>query len=260
MEGLGLSSIQIDWTLFTLVVAVQLPLMIVLPIVLGLAVKRRLGEPMNVWLVGALTFVLSQVVHLPLNYALGLLGPPRAVALLPLPIVGAIAGLSAGICEEVARFVSLRFLLKERRQWQSGVQFGLGHGGIEAIVFGTLAALGLINVLLAPYAEKMGLSVDDQAALRHAARQYWETPWYLPVLAGYERMAAIVFHVGASTLVLRAVVRSHYGYLVAAILLHAALDAPIVFLPQVGIAPIHGWLTVCAIGMAILCWRLRKRW
>jgi uncharacterized membrane protein YhfC len=241
-------------------VAVQLPLMIVLPILLGLAGKRWMGEPMSVWLLGALTFVLSQVVHLPLNFALGLLGPPRGVALLPLPVVGAVAGLSAGVCEEVARFLSLRFLLKERRKWQTGVQFGLGHGGIEAIVFGVLAALGLVNMLLAPYAEKMGLSLDDQASLRHAARQYWEMQWSLPVLAGYERVAAIVFHVGASTLVLRGVVRRHYGYLVAAILLHAALDAPIVFLHQVGIGPIYGWLTVCALGMAVLCWFLRTCW
>lgn len=234
--------------------------MIVLPISLGLAARKRLGEPMGVWLVGALTFVLSQVVHLPLNFALGLLGPPRGVALLPIPIVGLVAGLSAGVCEEVARFLSFRFLLKERRQWQSGLQFGLGHGGIEAIVFGSLAALGLVNVLLAPYAEKMGLSLDDQASLRHAARQYWESPWYLPLLAGYERVAAIVFHVGASMLVLRGVVRSNYAYLVLAVLLHASLDAPIVFLHQVGIWPIYGWLTVCATGMAILCWRLRRSW
>ncbi len=47
----------------------QIPLMIGLPLWLGLRLRRKLDIPMKVWAIGALAFVVSQVVHLPLNWA-----------------------------------------------------------------------------------------------------------------------------------------------------------------------------------------------
>lgn len=234
--------------------------MIGFPIGLGWFLARRLGEPFSVWATGALAFVASQVVHLPLNYALGLLGPPRGVALMPLPIVGLVAGLSAGICEELARWLAFRYVIARSRSWNGAVLFGAGHGGIEAILLGFLVALGLANVPLAPAAAALGLSEDQQAALRHAARLYWQTPWYHAALAGYERLCAIAFHIGASTLVLRAVVRRNVGYLLAAIGLHAALNFPIVYGRELGLAALYAYLTLAALGMLVLCLRLRRRW
>jgi uncharacterized membrane protein YhfC len=242
--------------LLATVLVVQLPLMIVFPIVLGFTLRRRLQVPMSVWLIGALAFVVSQMVHLPLNFALGLLGPPRGVALLPRPVIGVVAGLSAGVCEESARWLALRFLLKDRRSWKDGLQFGAGHGGIEAILFGGLVLIGLVNVLLAPYAAALGLNADDQAALRHAARQYWATPALHAFLGGYERLCAMAFHVGASVIVLRGVVRGKIGYLFAAILLHAALNFPIVYLNEIGTGPFYVLLTLFGAGMLAIAWRL----
>lgn len=234
--------------------------MIGVPLALGFVIRKRSGEPFSVWTMGAIAFVASQVVHLPLNFALGLLGPARGVALLPLPIVGLVAGLSAGVCEETARYLALSFVLRDRRAWQTGVQFGAGHGGIEAIVLGVLALFGLVNVLLAPHASSLGLSLDDQAALRHGARQYWEMPWYLPVLAGYERLCAISFHIGASTLVLHGIVMRRVRWLLLAIALHTLLDFPIVFQKAIGHVGIYSYLTVAALGMLGICWWLRRRW
>src|SRR5699024_12320352 len=51
------------------------------------------------------------------------------------PIVFSIVlGLSAGIFEEVTRYVLMRFVMY-KRTWQSGFFFGAGHGVIEAIIF-----------------------------------------------------------------------------------------------------------------------------
>jgi uncharacterized membrane protein YhfC len=233
--------------------------MIVVPIVVGVVLRRRLGTTMAIWAIGAAAFVSSQIVHLPLNFALGLLGPPRGVALLPLWAVGAIAGLSAGLCEESARYVAMRWFLKKHRSWESAVQFGAGHGGIEAILFGVLALLALINVLIAPAASSLGLSLDDQAALRHAARLYWQAPWYHPVLAGYERLCAIGVHIGLSTLVMRGVARGQIGYLLLAILLHAMTNFPIVYMPQIGLLPIYVFLTLMAAALLGIAVWLRAR-
>src|SRR5262249_45823734 len=82
--------------------------MLVFPLAVGRFVARRFGVPWSLWAYGALTFVASQVVHLPLNWATGLLGkPPRGLGLMPLPLLALVAGLSAGLCEELTRYVAL---------------------------------------------------------------------------------------------------------------------------------------------------------
>src|SRR5690606_23488709 len=97
-------------------VLVQWPLMLGLPIWLALWLACRrgkaLGRPWSIWGLGMLGFVLSQVVHLPLNWevvhlplnwALGLMGAPSAVGMASPPVVAAALGLTAGLCEETVR-------------------------------------------------------------------------------------------------------------------------------------------------------------
>ncbi len=94
-------------------------------------IRRRYGIGWSVFALGALTFVLSQVVHLPLNAALGLLGGGRGVALWPLVPMALVAGLSASICEEGARLLVLLFLARHVRGWRPGLQYGAGTGGLR---------------------------------------------------------------------------------------------------------------------------------
>lgn len=264
MEGPALTSalvatpIQIAWGNLCAAVLGQFPLMLLLPLALAVVLRRRVGARYALFAVGGATFVASQVVHLPLNYALGLLGPPRGVALFPLPLVGLIAGLSAGLCEELARYVSMRFVVKNDRGWSSALGFGAGHGGVEAMIFGLLALVGPVNVLLAPFAASLGVPDGDQAIMRHAARQYWALPWYLPLLAGWERVCAMAFHIGASVLVMRAVTRRRLGYLGLAIGLHAALNAPIVYAQAIGHFWLYAYLSAAGLGMLFLTLRLRE--
>ena len=51
--------------------------MIFFPLALGWWIRRRYRVGWGIFFAGAATFVLSQIVHLPLNWALGLLGGGR---------------------------------------------------------------------------------------------------------------------------------------------------------------------------------------
>src|SRR5258708_29377781 len=88
-------------------------LMLGLPFMLGALLSRQLGTRWGLFWVGAVTFIGSQVVHIPLNLVLGRLG---LLAIGPepgrLPLTAAVAGLSAGVCQELAPYLVLRFLLK----------------------------------------------------------------------------------------------------------------------------------------------------
>ena len=205
---------------------VQYPLMLLFPLLLGWWLRRRYGVRWGLFGAGALTFIASQVVHLPLNWALGLLGGGRGVALWPLVPLALVAGLSAGVCEEGARWLVLRFFLKRARGWREALQFGAGHGGIEAIIFGLLALWTLVQMIVLRSLDltASGITGDTADQVRAALAAYWSSPWYLPLLAGLERVFAITFHIAMAVLVMRAFTRRNIGYLVAAIAAHAALD------------------------------------
>lgn len=93
---------------------------------------------------GALAFFLAQVVlRLPLlNFAVPALPEPfRDLLLNP-----AALSFSAGIFEETARLVLMLVLLKGFHRWVDGAAFGLGHGGLEAVLLGGTGQIGNLTL------------------------------------------------------------------------------------------------------------------
>ena len=207
-------------------VLIQYPLMIFFPLALGWWIRRRYRVGWGIFLAGAATFILSQIVHLPLNWALGLLGGGRGVALWPLAAMALVAGLSAALCEEGARWIVLTFFLKQFRRWDQGLQYGAGHGGVEAIIFGVLALISFISMIALRLLDPAVLNLAGAAAEQAQAQmaQYWATPWYMSILAGLERVFAITLQIAMALLVVRSVARRQPLYLLAAIGLHTAVD------------------------------------
>jgi uncharacterized membrane protein YhfC len=223
---------------------VQYPLMIGLPIVLGLRLRRRLSVPLWVWFVGMASFVGSQVVHLPLN---ALLDRPLAGA--PLGVVAVTLGLSAGLCEELARYLAMRLLLRRQQAgWATAMLLGAGHGGVEAIIFGVLAALGMVSMLAVPLMGERAALPEVQAAVW----SYWVNPWYLPVYAGVERVGAMMSHLGMSVLVMRAVTRKNLLWLAAAVGAHALMDGLLLPLKAARVDDLWLEVVVLVIGAALL--------
>lgn len=215
-------------TLLTLLF--ELPIMIGLPLVLAWQIKKRTGASYALWAFGALTFIGSQVVHLPLNWALGLLAIGNVhlleLGFLPLPEFALAAGLSAGLCEELARYVTVRLLLRRRRlDFGDALELGAGHGGAEAMIIGALAAIAFVLMLGVKWFPGLAAHLGSPGALRGAADQYWTMAWSAPLVAGLERVSAIAAHLGMNVLVVRAGVERRLRWLVLSILAHTAVDA-----------------------------------
>ena len=232
------------------IMLVQLPLMLLFPLAMGWWIRRRYGVGWAVFGAGALTFIVSQAVHLPLNWALGLLGSGRGVGTWPLLPMAIAAGLSAGICEEGARWLGLTFAFKRVRSWSQGLQYGAGHGGVEAIIFGLIVLVNVVAMIALRSLPPSVLGVSGAAAdqLRSAAEAYWKTPWHLPVLAGLERVFAITIQIALASLVVRAVAGRQVGFLAAAIAAHTAVDAVAVWGART-LSPI--WVEVIVAGFAV---------
>lgn len=208
-------------------------MMIVLPVLVGIFIHRRWGPPWRLYFIGLATFIGSQLLHIPFNWLvinqLQLI-PSDTAVLSNLIILAVFAGLSAGVFEEVARYLTYRFWAKDARTWAKGMMLGAGHGGIEAILLGSLGLINFVILLglsqgyfesLIP-AEQMGL-VEAQIA------EMFGLPWYMVILGAVERGFAICLHLAFSVMVLQVFLRKNVWWLVAAIVWHAVVDATAVF-------------------------------
>ena len=210
-------------------------LMIGMPLILGIVLARKLGGEWRLYGVGAITFIGSQVLHIPFNLwvlspYLEKMGWNGVQSGVPLVIVAVLLGLSAGVFEETARYLIFRTRLKDRRDWCSALMFGAGHGGIEAIIVGILALATLIQIMTLRGADLATVVPADQLDLAEAQIEaFWALPWYAVLLGALERASAIALHLGATVLVLQAFTRKHIGWLFAAIAWHASLDAVAVY-------------------------------
>jgi uncharacterized membrane protein YhfC len=200
---------------------VQLPLMLLMPILVGVWIAKRFGASWRLWAMGAITFVLSQVVHVPLEY--GVWGFAPDLRAQPLPLVALITGLSAGLCEEVARYVMLRYGMPKARSFGDAVMFGAGHGGIEAMFIGLLAVAEFAAMFAQRWLPPGSLS-PELTKFASSQDAYWSYAWYMPALSGLERISAMIAHVAMTLMVMRAVVRGRIGWLLAAIGVHATVD------------------------------------
>lgn len=205
--------------------------MIAFPIVVAGFFVKASKTTWKIFGLGALAFIAAQTLHIPFNqFVLNPLFTKLNITLtpeieqLPLIFISIILGLSAGIFEEVARYLWFRFFLKEKRDWENGFMLGLGHGGIEAIIIGAIGILTFFqistikNIDLATYG-------DQAQVIQETITTYLNTPWHTFLLGALERFSAIMIHIGLSVIVLQVFKKKKISWLFIAIGWHAFIDA-----------------------------------
>ena len=188
--------------------------------------SRRFPRLWRAFWCGALAFTVSQVLtRLPL---MTLVVPQLPEAVAGFLVSGPVASFTAGLFEETGRLVVMLLLLKAFHRWIDGVSFGLGHGGIEAILLIGLANVN--NLVLAATINAGQWDVIAQALPPEAADQLFtaltQTAPAMFLLGGVERLAAITLHIACSLIVLAGIV--HGRKLVAwvvAVLVHAGCSS-----------------------------------
>lgn len=204
-----------------------------LPFGIMLWLKRRYGVSWRLFGVGVLTFIASQVVHIPLLSAVNRLLiyqlPPYDVSYAAIFLQAVMLGLLAGLCEETARLAGYWFLKDRAKAFGAALALGAGHGGIESIGVGISLAATLIMSLLALRSNQTvgGLTPQSAAAI-------FANPWYVPLVSLFERLTSVSLHITLSVMVWQAVTRRAWGWYVGAVIYHALVDAMAVALPLLG--------------------------
>ncbi|RME10831.1 MAG: YhfC family intramembrane metalloprotease [Ardenticatenia bacterium] len=174
--------------------------------------RRRSGATWQAWFFGVATFTVSQLIlRLPLLTLLTM--ALRDVDVSPSsPAVwvfnAVVLSFSAGLFEEWGRWFFLKYLAKHVRDFREGVMFGLGHGGIEAIVLVGLNVMGTLVLLLmgdAILAQLSALAPQDADAVRQQIEAVRTLPAWTPLLGLWERVLAMTLHVALTLLVVHAV-------------------------------------------------------
>lgn len=212
---------------FTLLVSLLLPLFISIYLIIR---SKSYFKPI---LVGVLTFLIFQVFTR--IYILQVILPTQVWYILftyDYPILYAfLLSLTAGLFEEIGRYIMMKYILR-KMDIKKALAFGLGHGGIEAILF-----VGIALVLTNP------MLIDSQQLL----------------MSGLERFSAIIFHLGFSVLVYQMIFRSKKFNLLYAISLHTLVNFISVVLMMNGVNMwiIEGVLFFFAIIMIIF---IKSQW
>ena len=240
-------------------------LMLGIPCVLALGLYRRGKAGFRPIWIGAAAFILSQVGHIPFNQFIMLpLLETRGISPsvqegLSLLILGVAAGLSAGLFEEIARYLALKYWLKKEHNDFLPIKYGVGHGGVEAILTGLLALYAFIQVMVMAGEGALSSFGPEQAALIQSQLDaYWAVPWGQSLLGAWERISAIIFHIGASIMVYKSIREKNPAWLLNAVLGHTALNAfAVIFVSKMNIVLLEGIIFLFAIGWLAWAWMIR---
>ena len=208
---------------------------ILLPVILLIVWRKRTHAPFTAALCGALIFAvfalgLEQVMHYFVLRSSNFI----TQNLWAYVLYGSFA---AGIFEETGRLVGFKLILRKQDRRETGVMYGIGHGGMEAIL---LVGVNMITYVVLVLQHGLlngngngGMSSQVQAAMQAISASSTGTL----LLSGVERIIAVAFHIALSVLVFQAAKRPGKFYLYpVAILLHAGLDS-IAVLYQRGVVP-----------------------
>jgi uncharacterized membrane protein YhfC len=182
---------------------------LLLPVGAGIWLSLKKKGYLKPLLFGVMTFVVFQVLtRIPILQGVLPQMPWYIVMQTGYPLLYALfLGSTAALFEEGGRYLVMRLFLKNRQRVSDGIAFGIGHGGIEAVL---LAGINALIILLA------GSAIDPG----------------MMFAGGVERISTMMLHVAWSVMVLKSVRENKISYLLLAFALHTFIDAAAVFLGQ----------------------------
>lgn len=222
-----------------------------IPVLLVVVTKKRWGFPAKTVVIGALIFVVFQMVlRLPFLTALSRNPIYQTWAARPwfLPLF---LGFSAALFEEGGRLAGFRVFLGRKPDWRDGLGVGLGHAGAESLLIGgvtyvnNLIASSRINAGIYP---APGADPARLEALSRLKETLVSTEWYWFLLGGGERVFSIAIQVGLTFLVLQALRESRGWPLVIACVLHLLVNAGALYLKaSTGFWAAEVWVLIWAV-------------
>lgn len=196
-----------------------------LPIGLCMYAMKKWSVKLSSLLWGMATFivaamVLEQMFH---GVVMSIVGVEKLTG--NIWIYGLYGGLCAAVFEESARFIVLRRLVKKVRGLGDAFLYGVGHGGIEAIlIVGLVQISNLSSSIMINNGKIMnvlnGLDGGTRETMIDQLSTLWTSQSYLFYISGIERILAISGHICFSIFIYLGIVKQKKALLLAAYIGH----------------------------------------
>ena len=184
-------------------------------------------------------------------------------------LYGLYGGLAAGIFEETGRFLAMKFYMKKSLTKENALMYGVGHGGIEAVMIVGMSYISNLMVALMINANGIdsllvGLDETTKEATLEQLSALWTLPSYQFFFAGVERISAMMLQIALSYLVYRAVKTRQMKFYGLAIAIHFAVDAGTVIASGylgsqfVGLLILEGVLLIVVIFICKRVWKMYR--
>ena len=226
------------------ILIIGLVIMIAAPVAIAIVWKIKKKEKFTTILVGAVTFLLfALIIEKPIQSILlfptqmGLPNHSASLFFEARPVLLALMiGLFPGVFEETGRFLAFKTVLKNRKNRETSISYGIGHGCFEVLLlmgltyfqnifYAVMINNGTFSIVIDQLKELAPDQVDSLYAMAGALAKFSVGDLGLGVL---ERCFAVLFHVGASVLVFYACKDKKKIWLYPlAILLHTLIDATV---------------------------------
>lgn len=216
-------------------------LMIAGPIVIAVIWTKKKKERFTTILVGAATFLLFAIILekpvqalliAPTQMGLPDTGISQFINARPV-LLALLMGIFPGVFEETGRLLAFKTLLRKRKNRETSISYGIGHGGFEVIIFLGITYISNISIAVMINSGAFGTvlelvrsqapeQVDSLVTLGSAIASFSFSDLALGTI---ERISGVLFHIGASIIVFYACRDKGRIWLYPiAILLHTAMD------------------------------------
>ena len=250
MEWGTVSAASIIGMLFSLIVSIGLP------IALGVVVYKKTHARLSSCFIGAGIFVVFALILEQILHAIVMAVNPTLQSRTIL--FGLYAAMAAGLFEETGRFVAMKFFMKKSLDKGDALMYGVGHGGVEAILLVGLTYVNnlIVSIMINTGSIQLTMSQMEPALQETTYQQLqalWQSPAYVFYMAGVERISAIVLQICLSVLVYKCVKTGQKKFIAGAFLLHFIVDFVTVVTAGFGL-PIWAVEIEVIVIVAIIAW------
>lgn len=258
MEMQTISTVSIIGTICSIILSIGFP------IVLMVVGKKKFGAKISSFFIGAGTFIvfalmLEQIMHTLVIVVLGLNAQSNEW------LYYIYAAAAAAVFEETGRIVAMKLIMKKQFDFPNAFMYGIGHGGIEAIILGGISNIaGLCTMIMintgAMQISLATLSEDMQAQTMAQLSAYWTTPANLFFAAGIERVSAVILHIGLSLIIYNGLKSKKKAIIALAYGIHFLADFfAVSCASRIAIWAIEAVIFVIAVATFILSHSISKR-
>lgn len=208
------------------------------PIVLCIFVRKKYQGSWLGLLTGALTFMIAAMMLEQMVHSVVFMAAGEAITgnIWLYAVYGAVA---AAIFEECGRYFAMKRVLKKREQLnkENVLMYGIGHGGIEAIL---VTGFAYVNNILTSFLVNNGGIQSNLESLDEVSREaaiqslgaLGATDSLIFYLGGVERVLALALQIALSVLVYEAVKYGVQKYFLAALGIHFGVNFVTVIIAQ----------------------------